>query len=76
MLFLSAFALVCRALQEALTHGLKVLDGFLKNHALEGGDYLLGKDFSCELSPDMNWVPDIGSLDHSKHQEHFVQISM
>ena len=38
--------------KEALTHGLKVLDGFLKNHALKGGDFLLGKDFSCELSPD------------------------
>ena len=35
--------------KEALTHGLKVLDGFLKQHALEGGDFLLGKDFSCEL---------------------------
>lgn len=33
--------------KQALTHGLKVLDGFLNNHALEGGDYLLGKDFSC-----------------------------
>ena len=33
---------------------MQVIDGFLKNHALEGGDFLLGKDISCESAPSIS----------------------
>ena len=37
--------------RKSLTDGFKVLDSFLKDHGREGGDFLLGEDFSCETNP-------------------------
>ena len=64
--------------KEALTHGLKVLDGFLKNHALEGGDYLLGKDFSCELPLDRSMGACSNSIVSAllRQEHHCVEISI
>ena len=31
-----------------LTKLVQVLNSFLKDHGLPGGDYLLGDDFTCE----------------------------